>query len=429
MTEPVTDPKTLMRQMFDAAVAAADPMRCVPAHLPPRPKGRTIVIGAGKASAVMAQAVEATWDGPLEGLVVTRYGHGAPCDRIEIVEAAHPVPDDAGLDAAARILKLAESAGPDDLVLCLISGGGSALLTQPAPGVAFADKQALNSALLDSGAPIGAMNTVRKHVSAIKGGRLAAAAAPARVVTLAISDVPGDDPAVIASGPTVPDPTTLADARGILDKFGITPPPAIAAALNDPANETPKPGDPAFENAETIVIATPARSLEAAAEVARAAGVQPWVMSDCIEGESREVAGVLAAIARGVRSANAPLTLPCALLSGGETTVTVKHSGGERTKGGRSSEFVLACAVALESEAGIFALSADTDGIDGSGPHAGAIAGPDSLARMADAGLDAKSLLARHSSYDAFEALGDLVVTGPTRTNVNDFRVMLVFAA
>lgn len=423
----MTDPAILLRQMFDAAVAAADPMRCVADNLPDRPKGRVIVLGAGKASAVMAQAVEAVWDGPLEGLVVTRYGHGAPCDRIEIVEAAHPVPDDAGLTAARRILKLAESAGPDDLVLCLISGGGSALLTLPAPGVAFAEKQALNKALLESGAAIGDMNTVRKHVSAIKGGRLAAAAAPARVVTLAISDVPGDDPAVIASGPTVPDPTTLADARAILAKFGIAPSAAIAEALDDPANETPKPSDPAFAKAETIIIATPARSLSAAAEIARAAGVTPWIMSDAIEGESREVARVMAAIARGVRQGG-PVAPPCVLLSGGETTVTVGSDAGD-ARGGRSSEFALALAIALEGDPAIHALMADTDGIDGSGPHAGARVGPATLQRLIEAGADAKALLGAHQSYNAFAMLDDLIVTGPTRTNVNDFRAVLVLQA
>ncbi len=424
----MTAEQALLRRMFAAAVAAADPLACVPPQLPPPPPGRVIVLGAGKASAVMAQAVEAAWpDRPLEGLVVTRYGHGAPCTRIEIVEAAHPVPDAAGRDAAARILTLARSAGPDDLVLCLISGGGSALLTLPADGVSLADKQALNAALLASGAAIGEMNVVRKHVSAIKGGRLAAAAAPAQVLTLAISDVPGDDPAVIASGPTVPDPSTLAQARAILDRFRIVPPATIAAALADPANETPKPDDPAFARAETRIVATPARSLAAAAEVARAAGIAPWVLSDCIEGESRTVAGVLAAIARGLGTAG-PLRLPCVLLSGGETTVTLGAGDGD-AKGGRASEFALALALALDGDPRIHALAADTDGIDGSGPHAGAAVAPDTLARLRAGGLDARSLLAAHQSYSAFEALDDLVVTGPTRTNVNDFRAILVLAA
>jgi glycerate 2-kinase len=421
-------PETLLRRMYEAAVAAADPLRCVPAGLPEPPQGRVIVLGAGKASAVMAQAVETAWpDVPLSGLVVTRYGHAVPCSRIEVVEAAHPVPDEAGRAAAARILALAEAAGPADLVLCLISGGGSALLTLPAPGVSLADKQALNAALLASGAAIDEMNTVRKHVSAIKGGRLAAAAAPARLVTIAISDVPGDDPAVIASGPTVPDPTTLADARGILARYGIDPPRAVAAALADPANETPKPGDPAFARAETRIVATPARSLAAAADIAAAAGITPWVMSDRIEGESSAVARVMAAIARGLAGGNAPLRPPCVLLSGGETTVTL-HGGSGQARGGRASEFALALAVALEAAPGIHAIAADTDGIDGSGPHAGAIVAPDTLARLAAAGLDARSLLAAHQSYNAFAALDALVVTGPTRTNVNDFRAILVTA-
>ncbi|MEZ5668192.1 MAG: glycerate kinase [Alphaproteobacteria bacterium] len=429
----MADPAVLLRRMFDAAVAAADPMRCVPPQLPPRPRGRTIVLGAGKASAVMAQAVEAAWPAdpahPLEGLVVTRYGHGAPCDRIEIVEAAHPVPDDAGLAAAGRILALARDAGPDDLVLCLISGGGSALLTRPAAGIGFADKQALNKALLDSGAAIGEINTVRKHVSAIKGGRLAAAAAPARVLTLAISDVPGDDPAVIASGPTVPDPTTLEDARDVLAKYGIDPPAAIGAALVDPANESPKPDDPAFARAETRIVATPALALAAAADVARAAGVAPWVLSDVIEGEARETARVLAALARGVAGGvgpeRGPLAPPCVLLSGGETTVTVGRGTGE-SRGGRNSEFALALMLALAGAQGVHALAADTDGIDGTGPHAGAVVAPDGLARLAAAGLDARALLAAHLSHDAFAALDALVVTGPTRTNVNDFRALLI---
>jgi glycerate 2-kinase len=421
-------PAALLRRMFDAAVAAADPLRCVAPSLPPKPAGKVIVLGAGKASAVMAQAVEAAWpDVPLQGLVVTRYGHGARCTRIEVVEAAHPVPDAAGRDAAARILALATSAGPEDLVLCLISGGGSALLTLPAPGISLADKQALNAALLASGAAIGEMNTVRKHVSAIKGGRLAAAAAPAKVVTLAISDVPGDDPAVIASGPTVPDPTTVADARAILDKYHIEPPPAVAAALRDPANETPKPGDPAFARTETRIIATPARSLAAAADIASEAGVAPWVMSDCIEGESREVARVLAAIARGVAAGGGPLQPPCVLLSGGETTVTIAGDAHD-AKGGRASELALGLALALGADPRIHALAADTDGIDGSGPHAGAIVAPDTLARLGAAGIDAKSLLAAHQSYNAFAAVDGLVVTGPTRTNVNDFRALLVAA-
>ncbi len=421
-------PRALLGAMFRAAVDAAAAGRCVPPHLPPPPRGRTVVVGAGKAAAAMARAVEAHWpaDRPLSGLVVTRYGHGVgPLARIEVIEAAHPVPDAASGAAAARILAAVRGLGPEDLVLALISGGGSALLALPAPGVSLADKQAVARALLASGADIREMNAVRKHLSAIKGGRLAAAAAPAPVVTLAISDVPGDDLAVIASGPTVADPTTLADARAVLARYAITPPAAVAARLADPAAETPKPGA-AFAANRALLVATPEAALLAAAEVARGAGVRPVILSDAIEGEAREVARVLAAIARHAADRGLPAAPPCVLISGGETTVAVRGKG----RGGRNAEFLLALAVALDGHPAIHALAADTDGIDGTEDNAGALLGPDSLARAAAAGLRARAMLADNDGYGFFAALGDLVVTGPTLTNVNDFRAILIgFAA
>ena len=413
----------LLRSLFDAAVAAALPDRIVPPHLPPPPKGRTIVLGAGKASAAMAQAVEAHWPGPLEGLVVTRYGHAVPCERIEIVEAAHPVPDAAGRKAAERILKLAQEAGPEDLVLCLISGGGSALLALPAPGLTLEDKQAVNKALLASGADIGQMNTVRRHLSAIKGGRLAAAAHPAKVVSLLISDVPGDDPIVIASGPTVADPTSFSDARAILARYGITPPPAVAAHLERAEEETPKPGDPRLASAEAVIVARPQASLEAAAAVARRAGITPLILGDSLEGEAREVGKVMAGMALQVRRHGQPVAAPCVLLSGGETTVTVKGPGG---RGGRNTEFLLGLALQLHGLEGVWAIAGDTDGIDGSEANAGAIVRPDALERARALSLRPMELLAANDAYGVFEALGDLVVTGPTLTNVNDFRAVLV---
>ena len=422
----LSDPAALLRELFDAALGAADPKLAVPPHLPPQgsspPKGRTLVIGAGKAAATMARAVETHWHGPLEGLVVTRYGHAVPCETIEVVEAAHPVPDEAGRAAAERILGMVQDLSEDDLVICLISGGGSALLALPAPGLTLAHKQDINRALLRSGADIIQMNCVRKHLSAIKGGRLAAAAAPAKVVTLIVSDVPGDDPASIASGPTVPDPTSFADARAILDSFGIDPPGPVRAHLAAAAEETPKPGDPRLARIETRLIARPQASLEAAAAHARAAGIAPVILGDAIEGEAREVARVMAAIARQVARHGQPAAAPCVLLSGGETTVTVTGQG----RGGRNAEFLLGLAIALDGAPGIFALACDTDGIDGSEDNAGAILGPDSLARAEAAGLDAKARLADNDGYGFFAALGDLVVTGPTLTNVNDFRAILV---
>ncbi len=421
-----TDERQLLLRMFQAAVDAASPARCVPPHLPPPPRGRTIVVGAGKAAAAMAQAVEAHWpaDRPLSGLVVTRYGHGAPTARIEVAEASHPVPDAAGEAAARRILQSVQGLTSDDLVLCLISGGGSALLAVPAQRLELADKRAINRALLRSGAAIDEMNCVRKHLSAIKGGRLAVAAAPAPVVALMISDVPGDDPSVIASGPTVADPTTSADARAILDKYRIEMPPGVARWLADPASETPKPGDPRLAHARTVLIATPRQSLAAAAAVARAEGVAPLVLGDAIEGEAAEVARVMAGIARSCAEAAEPVAPPCVLLSGGETTVTVRGHG----RGGRNAEFLLSLAVALGGRAGIHALAADTDGIDGTEDNAGALLGPDFSARTAALGIDPKTRLADNDGYGVFAALGDLVVTGPTRTNVNDFRAILIRA-
>jgi hydroxypyruvate reductase len=380
------------------------------------------VLGAGKAAAAMAQAVERHMTGPIEGLVVTRYGHAVPCARIEVVEAAHPVPDAAGEGAARRILDLAAGAGEGDLVLCLISGGASALLTLPAAGLTLDDKQAVNRALLASGADIAQMNAVRKHLSAVKGGRLAAAAHPAKVVSLLISDVPGDDPAVIGSGPTVPDPSTIADALAILERHRIEPPAGVLAHLRAGRDETPKPGDPRLAGAATIVIARPQASLEAAALLVRERGLSPLILGDAIEGEAREVAKVMAGIALQTRRHGQPAAPPCVLLSGGETTVTVRGRG----RGGRNAEFLLALAVHLNGAPGISALAADTDGIDGSEDNAGAMVTPDTLARARAHGLDAKAMLADNDGYGFFATLGDLVVTGPTLTNVNDFRAILI---
>ena len=414
-------PPDLLKAMFQAAVDAALPSLCVPAHLPPRPKGRTVIIGAGKASGAMAKALEDAWDGPLEGLVVTRYGYRVPTERLEVVEAAHPVPDAAGREAARRILDLVQDLTEDDLVLCLISGGGSALLALPAEGVSLEDKQAVNKALLKSGATISEMNVVRKHLSAIKGGRLAAAAAPARVVALMISDVPGDDPSIIASGPTVPDPSTNRDALGIIAKYGIEVPASVRDLLQK-AGETPKPGDKRLASVENIMIATPQASLEAAARVARKAGVTPVILGDSIEGEARDVALVHAGIARQCALRGQPEQPPCVLISGGETTITLKGKG----KGGRNTEFLLALAIALDGMSGIYALAGDTDGIDGSEDNAGALIYPDTLARAEKAGLNAKAMLADNDPYSFFTGLGDLLETGPTLTNVNDFRAILI---
>ncbi|UEM18841.1 glycerate kinase [Skermanella mucosa] len=417
-----TRQRDLLKAMFDAAVDAALPEKVVPRHLPPPPKGRTIVLGAGKASAAMAKAVEDHWPGPLEGLVITRYGHAVPCRHIEIVEASHPVPDAAGHAAAARVLALAKGAGPDDLVLFLISGGGSALLALPAPGLTLEDKQAVNKALLASGADIGQMNAVRKHLSAIKGGRLGAAAHPAKVISLLISDVPGDDPSVIASGPTVPDPSTFEDARAVLRRYNITPSEAVQRHLDRGEDETPKPGDPRLADVTNVMIATPQFSLEAAAEVARKAGVTPLLLGDALEGEATEVGKIMAGIALSAATHGHPLPAPCVLLSGGETTVTVRGEG----KGGRNVEFLLSTAVALNGAKGIWGIAGDTDGIDGAEEVAGAIITPDTLLRAAERGISAKAKLADNDGHTFFEALGDQVVTGPTLTNVNDFRAILI---
>ena len=410
----------MLRHLFDAAIAADDPARCVPPHMPAPPAGRTVVVGAGKAAAAMARAVEESWPAAararLSGLVVTRYGHGVPCSRIAVIEAGHPLPDAAGADAARRILEAVSGLAADDLVLCLISGGASALLALPAPGITLADKQAVTRALLASGATIAEINTVRRHLSAIKGGRLALAAAPARVVTLLISDVPGDEPAAIGSGPTVADPTSLADARAVLARHGIKPPPAIAKRLSEATAETPKPGDPRLAAGRTTVVATPAAALEAAAEAARAAGLAPTLLGDAIEGEARDLGRAHAALARRQRA-------PALLLSGGECTVTLGAAGGH---GGPNAEYALALALALDGAPGIFALAADTDGIDGSEDNAGAFVAPDSLAHARAAGRDPLADLAANESYGFFAAIGDLLITGPTRTNVNDFRAILV---
>ena len=414
--------RELLRALFDAAVAAADPA-AVAAHLPPPPRGRCVAVGAGKGAAAMARAVECAWpDAAIEGLVVTPYGHGAPTSRIRVVEAAHPVPDDAGLEAAGEVLRLATGLGDDDLMLCLLSGGGSALLAAPAPGVSLADKRAVTGELLRSGATISEINCVRKHLSAVKGGRLSAAAWPARVETLAISDVPGDDIATIASGPTVADPTTYAEARAVLEARRIAPPRSVAAHLAAEPDETPKPGDARLARSRATVVTTPQAALEAAANAARDEGFHPLILSDAVEGEAREVAGVHAAIARQIARRGQPAPPPCALLSGGETTVTVSGSG----RGGRNTEFLLALALALNGEPGVHALAGDTDGIDGNADNAGAFLGPDTLARAAAAGVDARAHLTRNDSRDVFSALGDLLVTGPTLTNVNDFRVILI---
>ncbi|WP_425405774.1 glycerate kinase type-2 family protein [Hwanghaeella sp.] len=420
--------RELLMKMFEAAVRAADPLLCVPPCLPEPPKdGRTIVIGAGKASAVMAQAVEAHWaahhpDVDLEGVVVTRYGYAAPCSKIRILEASHPVPDEKGIAAAQEILDTVTGLSDKDLVICLISGGGSALLTVPAGDMTLADKQAVNKALLASGATIDEMNCIRKHLSQIKGGRLAAACAPAKVVSILISDVPGDDPQVIASGPTVPDATTFADALRLVRHYDMKLPAAAMAILDEGATETPKPGDPIFENTEIRMAAAPRLSLNAAAEVARQAGVTPLILGDSLEGESREVGTVLAGIARSVQSHATPVAPPAVLLSGGETTVTLRGDG----RGGPNAECVLGMALALDGQTGISALCCDTDGIDGSEDNAGAIIDPGTLARAKDQGRDAAAYLRNNDAYGFFQAIDGLVVTGPTKTNVNDFRAILI---
>ncbi len=418
------DNRALLRRMFDAAIASAQPALCLPAHLPAPPRGRTIVIGAGKASAAMAKALEDHWQGPLEGIVVTRYGYEVPCKRIEIVQAAHPVPDAAGLAAAQRILQAVQNLTPDDLVIALISGGGSSLLVAPAPGLSLQDKQGINAALLKCGASISEMNCVRRHLSALKGGRLAAACHPAKVLTLLISDVPGDNPMDIASGPTVADPTTCADALAIVKRYQIALPDAARQHLESGAGESIKPGDPRLANIETHIITAPQMALEAAAQVARDAGVTPYILSDSLEGEARDIAKAHAGIARQIVLHGQPLQAPCVLLSGGETTVTIKGTG----RGGRNVEFLLSLAVALDGLPGVHAIAGDTDGVDGAEEIAGAIVTPGTLARAWAQGINPRASLDNNDGHGFFQALGDSVITGPTLTNVNDFRAITIEA-
>ncbi|TGU75058.1 glycerate kinase [Geomonas terrae] len=415
------EPRQLLEKMFQAAVRSALPEHCLKAHLPELPRGRVVVIGAGKASAAMARAFEEAWTGEISaGLVVTRYGYEVPCRRIDIVSAAHPVPDEAGRHAARRMLELVDGLTPDDLVVCLISGGGSALLPLPIPGVTLEEKQELSRALLACGASISEINCVRRHLSAIKGGRLAAACHPARVVTLAISDVPGDGPTDIASGPTVADPTTCADALAVIDRYGIKLPDHLRQCLG--SGESVKPGDPRLARAEFRLVATPQGALEAAAETARREGVAAYILSDRIEGEAREVGKVMAGLALQVARRAEPFQAPCVLLSGGETTVTVKGKG----RGGRNVEFLLALAVALDGAKGIYALAGDTDGVDGQEEVAGGIVTPELLKRAWDLGINPRARLDDNDGHGFFEALGESLVTGPTLTNVNDFRAILV---
>jgi glycerate 2-kinase len=414
--------RELLRRMFDAAIASAQPALCVPTHLPDPPRGRLIVVGAGKASAAMARAVEENWSGPLSGLVITRYGYAVPCERIDIVEAAHPVPDAAGMHAARRMLERVEALSEDDLVLCLFSGGGSALLPLPAPGLNLDLKQIVSRSLLACGATISEMNCVRRHLSAIKGGRLAAACHPARVLTLLISDVPGDRPIDIASGPTVADPTTCADALAIARRYGIDLPGPVREVLESGRGESVKPGDARLARSSVRIIATPQMALEAAARVARATGIAAHIVGDAIEGEARDVGKVFAGMALQVAERNQPFAAPCVLLSGGETTVTVRGSG----RGGRNVEYLLSLAIALQSHSRIYALAGDTDGVDGQEEIAGGFLGPDSLARAWSLGLRPNDMLDNNDGHGFFTALGDSVITGPTLTNVNDFRAILI---
>ena len=414
---------TLLRHLLDAGVQSALPAEALAGRLPEPPsQGRTLVVGAGKAAASTARAFEARWPGPIEGLVATRYGHGAATESIEVIEAAHPVPDAAGLAAGQRMLDLVSGASADDLVICLMSGGASALLAVPARGISLDDKQTVSRQLLRSGANIREMNCVRKHLSAIKGGRLAAAAAPARVVTLTISDVPGDDPAVVGSGPTVPDPTTYAQAIEILEKYDIKAPASVQAHFDRADDESPKPGNAIFDRTQVETIATAQKSLEAAAAAAQARGIQAMILSDCMEGEARDIALAHAGIARQVLRHGQPLSRPCVLLSGGETTVTVRGEG----RGGRNAEFLLALATELDGQRGVYALAADTDGIDGTEDNAGATLTPDTLAAALAQGVDAKQCLRNNDGYRFFAAANELIITGPTLTNVNDFRAILI---
>jgi len=425
-TRPASDgnARALLSAMFQAAVAAADPMTVLSHYLPDPPKGRTVVVGAGKAAAAMARALEESWRGPLEGLVVTRYGHGMPTSKIRVVEAAHPVPDEAGLNAAREILAMASGLTENDLLICLISGGGSALLALPGEGVTFADKQEVNRALLASGATITEMNCVRKHLSAIKGGRLAAAAWPALCVSLLISDVPADDPSMVASGPGLPDATTRADALAIISKYKINLSERVLAWLRDPASETPKPDDPRLQNCVARIIAAPSMSLAAARRVAEEAGYSVVDLGDRVEGEAREVGASHAEFAREIAAGRVPVKAPAVILSGGETTVTLGSQGGGR--GGRNSEYALSLALHLDGLPRVHAIACDTDGIDGSEDNAGAFISPDSLKRARALGIDPQAMLDGHDAYGFFAALGDLVVTGPTHTNVNDFRAILI---
>jgi hydroxypyruvate reductase len=418
----LSDPRAFLTSLFDAAVKAADPLTGIQARLPPRPKGRTIVVGAGKGSAQMAAAFETCWDGPIEGLVVTRYGFSAPCKRIEIIEAAHPVPDEVGLVASKRLLKLVEGLTADDLVIALISGGGSALLPLPAGALGLADEIAVNKALLASGAPISAMNVIRKHLSKIKGGRLAAAAYPAKVVSLVVSDIPGDDPALVASGPTVPGAGTRAEALDLIRLYKLDLPPAVMTHIATADADAPFPDDARFARNEMHVIASAGVSLEAAAASARMAGIEAAILSDAIEGEAREAAHVHAAIAREILNRNRPFPKPIVLLSGGETTVTLVGKG----KGGRNSEFLLSLAIDIDGANGIHAMAADTDGIDGSEDNAGAFADGGTVARLRKAGLVPAEMLRNNDAWSAFNAIGDLFVPGPTGTNVNDLRAILI---
>ena len=408
--------------MFAAAVAAAQPAHCLPPHLPERPKGRTIVIGAGKASAAMARALEDHWDGPLEGLVVTRYGYEVPCQRIEIASAAHPVPDAAGLQATQRIYQMVQGLTPDDLVIALVSGGGSSLLVAPAAGLTLADKQAVSAALLRSGATISEMNCVRRHLSAVKGGRLGVACHPARLLTLLISDVPGDDPVNIASGPTVADASTCADALAIIARYQLELPEAVRRVLSQGHAESIKPGDARLQGSQTRIIAAPQMALAAAAQVARDAGITPYILSDSMEGESRDIGKAHAALARQIVLHGQPFTPPCVLLSGGETTVTLRGQG----RGGRNVEFLLSLALALDGLPGVHAIACDTDGVDGVEEIAGACLAPDSLGRAWGLGINPRHSLDNNDGHGFFGALGDAVVTGPTLTNVNDFRALVI---
>ena len=417
-------PEQILRKLFDTAVAAANPTLCLPSFLPQSPEGRTLVVGAGKASAVMAQSIESHWNGALSGLVITRYDYGQPCKHINVVEAAHPVPDQIGLNAAKRIMQLVSQLETNDLCIALMSGGASSLLTLPADGLTLADKQQVNRALLRSGATISDMNCIRKHLSAVKGGRLAAQVAPARLVTLLISDVPGDNPDVIGSGPTVPDQTTFEDALRIVKKFNIELPRSVARYLERGEPETPKPGNPIFEGSEVHIIARPAASLEAAAKKAREVGLNVLLLSDSLEGAAHEVAKDHAKLALAVREGSGPVVPPALIISGGELTVKLLGNG----RGGPNSEYMLAMAIALNEADGIHAIACDTDGIDGSEDNAGAIISPSTLRRGIEAGVNPHNHLIDNDSYSFFKALNDLIITGPTYTNVNDFRAILVLS-